>query len=296
MNQRALSPISYSFRAIAVLLACLVFTSCSGQKHRLAFKVYLEDSFIVYFTGTQELTVKSDDTQAKTFSWDVKLAYKFNATSVDKNGNTWFEVTVQSAKMPAFQAVLGAAVEGKSFALQMAPDGQVVDFKRTEELREQVFPMLNVPNKLVSPSGNADEIERFAKRLLVEISDDALKARFERVFRIWPSTPATVSDSWEREGIVIPTESVTDTTTFTIDTWEGGVVTMSTATTFSPNDVDPTKNFQGSGSGELKVDAIAGFPKSYSYTERLEGSAQGLDQAVVELIQVDRMFVEFLRL
>lgn len=296
MNRRVFSSINYSVRAIALLLVFVAFTSCGGQKHDLAFKLYPKDSFMVYVTGTQNLIIDSNAAEADPTTLDTKLTYKFDVTSIDDNGIVSFDITVQNAQMPLFQAILGAALEGKSFSLRMAPDGRIIDFQGTDELRQQISSTIDIPTELVSPTGNPDEIRRFMTTLMEEVSDASLQAKFERIFRIWPSTPVIPGDSWQRDDIAIPSASVNDSTTFTIDSWEGGLVTISTATTFSPNDMNPTTNFKGSGKGKLEIDAIAGFPKSFTYTQRLEGSAQRPDQTVVELIQTDRMFVEFLRL
>lgn len=289
---------SRMLKAATLLIACAVFVSCgaSESKRRLAFKVHPQDSFMLFFTGTQSLTLHSDSAEARPMQADIKLVYEFGVESIAKDGNIWFNIKVKQAKMPWFQASLGKALKGKSFLLQMTPDGQVVDFLGTDKMRQQVFGALDIPYEFLSSIGETDAIGQLAASLMEEISDDSLRAKFETVFRIWPDIPVSPGDSWQRDDIVIPSDSVNDSTIFMVDSWKDGIATISTVTTLTPNNLDPAKNLEGSVYGELKIKTMTGFPVKFSYTKKLEGSVRQSNQRDIGLTIIDDITVEFLRL
>ena len=285
-------PKALPLKSAAYVLVVLALASCGGPKRMLQFKVYPEDSFVVYETSNGELTLTGADGMSNTVRSEREVLYLFDVTSVDDSGNIDFSVKIQKARYSLFIQPLGEALVGKSFSMRMAPDGRVTALWGTDALREQVAEDLTIGQS----AGGPEQAEMLRNRMMAHVEDDALRGKLEIIFRVWPPTPVAPGDRWSREDIVLPHDSVVDSAQLTLTSWEGGEAVISIDSRVRSTGTDPSKDVSGTITGQAILDAVSGFPKSLSFERHLEGTVKPLEGGPTSIKAREEVFVELLRL
>jgi len=292
--------------ALAAIVISALAVSCggsTGSKRLLQMKVFPQDSFILYFSGDSRVSVTFDGNEVA-IGGESDAAYRFQVASIDPNGVVEFNVKVQSAEYPSLKAPLGPALSGESFSLRVSPAGEVLGLGGTDELRSRVDSKLDLKHfaqwvKTETPEEKALRLESYRKRILSMLTDDAIRATFEPVLRVWPATPVAIGDSWSRDQIPIQCAypGVYGDTELSVTSLDAGEVSLSVSGTIQTLPEDSQNVLSGETSGTITIDPVAGFVKSATLVNTYTGTVSM--EANPERTPVDsreELYYELLRL
>lgn len=270
----------------------LALASCGSPKRALQFRIYPEDSFIVYETSKRDITLQLADRPVQTLMGKTTLAYKFDVQNIDDQGVALFDVTVQEAKYSLFDRPLGPALEGKSFSVRINPDGSVAELLGADQFRSNVDADLDYDDFKPRPRN----IEQHRESALIYVSADALRMNIESIFRVWPATPVSPGDSWSREPLFSPVDGVTESTNYTVASWKGGEVDLNFTSILSDAGSHKRLALSGTATGTVHIDAISGFVKTIAVETMLDGTVTREGQEPEPVTIREERFIEFLRL
>ena len=182
------------------------------------------------------------------FGGKFEATYRWDVLSVDPEGNIQFNVRVISALYPGLMAPLGGAFENSAFKVRMAPDGEILGFDGTDEMRTEVsskgkFPVIEQRKRIDLSDEDYEKAIAAAKLdMLDRIQDEDLRGLFEPLFRVWPAIPVAPGDRWTLERIgthlPLPDGDSFATTEFELTSWEDGEVTLTAQSILEKLDAD----------------------------------------------------------
>ncbi len=193
-----------------------------------------------------------------------KTEFKFalKAEDITAEGDTIMSVEPQRAIFPWFYGKINNAFEQTTFKMKLTPTGHINGFIGTDEMRQAV-------RKSLEATPGESKVDGYMKI----ISDEALISLMQPVLAVWPNVPVAAGDEWTRDDIYNPLGDTLERTTFKIDSMEGGIATISTATEFTPAGKDANTKLSGKSTGEVRVLTSDGTIRAYRSSQRLEGTA-----------------------
>lgn len=136
-----------------------------------------------------------------------------------------------------------ASMKGKSFVMNVAPDGTITGITGVNEMAEAMFNSMSVPEQY------KQQMKAYFSQ---QFNNETLKQSFGNALNIYPNKAVNVGDKWEKKAnVTVAGSPVTSATTYTIKSINGDRVTIDVAA-----DVN---NGSGTQTGTMVVDADNGL-------------------------------------
>lgn len=252
---------------LAALVACAALIPACSPKPKQALRLNLEPgrSYTLSFrTVANSITTYPDGT-TKPLRGRIELRLALLAESTTPEGDTVLLVDPEKAAFPWLYNVINKPFEAASFRMNVSPTGHISGFTGTDEMRTSV-------RKALAATPPAEGSPFTNDMLLAVVSDEALTALLQPILGIWPSIPVTTGDEWTRDEIFDPIGDTLETTTFTLESTEGGVATLSMNSIISSAGKDKNKTVSGKSTGEVRAMTMDGTIRAYRSEQTLEGT------------------------
>ena len=160
-----------------------------------------------------------------------------------------------------------AGVKGRTFTMDVDPEGHVVAVKGMEEMGKAIADSLQLEGE--------DRLE-FEKRFGQQLNEKATREQFERVWLIFPNREVKVGDSWTKTysiGGQMPGKYVSE---YTVKEIEGDMVTLEEETKIEPNG-EEGPSVKGKITGTAVVDSRSGLIVNSDQDMKMTVSVNGFE-------------------
>ena len=276
-----------------VLLALLSTRAAAGQDDKLELRLRLKpgESYKLLVTIDQRINQTTGANQQATEQM-IAVGYTMAVEAVDAAGNmkvaTTYDsihfrqkgpagaVEYDSAKAPKQvppPARAFAALAGLGFKATLTPEGKVSAVEGLDAMFAEMV------RKLELPEGPAKAAVQ--KALADQFGEEAMKQNVQNLFALYPDTPVSLGQTWQRRVVVTKGFPVVIEGAYTLKGRSGGVATIETKATLSPNEAagpidlgtgKMSYDLNGVQNGTAEVDEATGWTRSFTTQQVVSGT------------------------
>lgn len=288
-----------------LILSIFIITSCNtgnnNPDNKIEIKLGPEEGKIynLYIMADQKVSVEGQGSMEQA----VGIGYEFNIEKIDEKGNiraavTWSslyykqegglqeDIEYDSKNPPGeipLQAKGFAFMAGKSFKMEITPEGKVENIEGPDELVEEAIEKTEISDET--------EKEVFEESMKCHFGSDALGEMMESYFNIYPENPVKTGDSWTEENKISTGFPMLINNDWKFISRETGLVKLELDGKISSNpDGFPVQigpclfDFEvtsGKQKGTVEIDEKTGWIKSGTLVQNISGNI-GMGEVIVE--------------
>lgn len=280
-------------RLILLAFALLPVVSAGAQSDKLDLRLRLKQGETYRLKTTVEQRInQTPGADAPTTEQTFAVGYSMSVEEVDAAGNmkvaTKYDTILFRQKGPAGAVEFDsanppkqvpqsarpfAALAGLGFRMTLTPAGRVTAVDGLDAMFAEMVRKLDLPE---GPAKAA------VQRVLTEqFGEDAMKQNLQNLFALYPDTPVSVGESWERRFVISKGFPVVIEGTYTLKGRADGVARIEMKAMIAPNDaagpVDlgtgkMSYELKGAQSGTAEVDEATGWTRSLVTEQAVAGS------------------------
>jgi hypothetical protein len=199
-------------------------------------------------------------TKAEKDSRKLTATYGEMAMDMDMNGRkmSFNSNSGQEGPMNPLNMIgrMFSAMKGKSFTMNVSPEGEITRVDGFEELADAVIIELKIPEA---------NRETFTRNFKTQFNENSVKKMFSESFNIFPPKPVKPGDSWKKTAS-LPQDNEA-ITTYTLKEKKGNNYVIDAKTIYQSKGNKPVI-----GTSRLLVDANTGLVIQMDSEQKMEGS------------------------
>ena len=276
---------------VAAVLVVFLLASCTWKEVEVRMKFAPEVGDVYQFSMTTDQTITQVlEDQVASMDQLMGFGFSFTATEEDDAGNVWVDVVYEwvqiqqssdtgevsyDSRDPSEEVdtlVSGFdALIGKGYAMQISPDGEILDVVGLNEMISEVMADVGIED--------AELLAQFEAQFAEQYSEEALREQVGNMLVEFPEGAVKIGDTWTASATSSNLVALNVDTIYTLVAFEGNIATIDATSVISSSEDSMLDmgvyqieyNLFGSQISTIYVDTAVGWSTNSIVTQTVTG-------------------------